>query len=229
MVAAGPETRNRANSVWPFALVGCWGLAALGLSLSGYFERFDAATLMIAGLVPSPVYFITLLCSRRFRSLVSSLDVHKVTVMQAGRIIGGTAFALAGWMHWMSLPFAAFTAVSDIVVGFSSFSVARQLWPKHPLAFAVWHIAGASCLLGAGILGSLTSPELRVIGGPLTSQAVSLFPYSLVPIFLGPMMYMCHWIPLTQYFTSRVRADAHVIDWRPRIESPRHAASHQST
>ena len=183
-------------------LLACWGTATLGLSLSGYFERFDAAALMIAGLLPTPAYFLALLSSEHFRRFVNSLDVRRVTILEAGRILGGTAFGLAAWMHWMSMPFAAFTAVSDIVVGVSAFWAVRRLWKRHPRAFALWHIAGASCLLGAGVLGSLTSPAVQAIGGPVTSQAVSGFPYSLVPIFLGPMMYMCHWIPLTHGFGS---------------------------
>jgi hypothetical protein len=180
----------------------CWFLAALTLSVTGWFERFYAGTLFAVGALAAATAFTVLhRISERFRGFVRARSLKRFTLGQTLRFYG--LLALVKTYQGVLPPvFALPTAIIDVAFAVTSFFVASRLLsasgqPKP--GFFVWHVLG---LVGLGVsvaLAILTSSNEwgLTFGGP-TSQAMTRFPISLVPTFVGPLMVTLHLLAISQ-------------------------------
>jgi hypothetical protein len=186
--------------VGPLFIV-CWFLLVLTLSLTGWFERFSSATLFGFGAVASATGFAVLHWrSEKFRGYVQARGLKRFTQFQVLRFYGTLALFKA---HENILPalFAIPTGVMDILLAGTSFLVAARLVSNdgHPKpGFWAWHIAGLASLAISAILAILTSPtRFGLLKGDITSQPMTWFPMSLVPVFIGPVVLIFHLLALT--------------------------------
>lgn len=115
-------------------------------------------------------------------------------MLQASRITG-FIFFIAYLRGDLPGIFAITTGASDMTIGATALVVSR-LVSKNVVPrgrFPLWHLLGIAALMIDGGLGVLTSPTpLGVLATGVTSQAMSDFPLSLVPTFLGPVVLILH-------------------------------------
>jgi hypothetical protein len=194
---AGARTESKTLGI---AFLFLWFAFALAMSLSGRLENVSSATLLISGsVIPAGSYFALYFGSARFRQFILGLDLRSVTLVQISRITGFIFFLEYSSGRLPAL-FSIPTGLSDAAVGITSPLVAfrlvsRQGLPKRGLA--CWHVFSMLAALLSGGLGILTSGTwLGFLAGEITSQAMSEFPLSLVPTFLGPVTLIFHLIAL---------------------------------
>jgi hypothetical protein len=176
--------------------IAVWLGLALTASLKDVFQHVDAALFFATGAIPMAAFGGAYFGSARFRRWTASLSLRGVTLVEAGRVIGGSGFAVAAYQRLMEPHFAIFTAASDILIGATAVIAANVLLDRAPRLFALWHVAGLLGLFGAVLLGILTSPRIMGVEHGVTSQGITSFPFSLVPTFFGPLTQLAHWIAL---------------------------------
>jgi len=173
-----------------------WFLAALVLSVSDWFARFSAGGLFAAGAVAIAVGF-TVLHSRseQFRRFLHARSLKVITLGQVLRYYGLLAFFKSD-QHVLPPLFAIPTGVLDAAFATTSFFVAVFLVSakgKTKPGFIAWHIFGLMSLGTSVILAILTSSNrFGFVSNGITSQAMTRFPMSLVPTFIGPLMAVLH-------------------------------------
>jgi hypothetical protein len=181
-----------------FVLV--WFIAALSLSITGWFERFSSAALFGIGAVVSATGFTVLhRSSEKFRGFLRVCSLRRLTMGQSLRFFGVLALFKAD-QNVLPALFAIPTAIIDIVFAASSFLVAARLVSGSGLAkpgFFAWHAAG---LMGLGVsvtMAVLTSSDrFGLARNGITSQPMTWFPMSMVPVFIGPMVLIFHLLAL---------------------------------
>ena len=178
-----------------------WFAAAVTAGLTRATAKAPAGVLLAGGLAAPTAAFTYLYRRRRgFRRWVLRHDPRWTTLLQTSRTMGFVF--LVAWRRG-SLPAiqAIPTAVSDMSIGLTAPIAATRTGA----AFRLWHLAGFSFLVMSVGLGVLTSPPLRRPDEGPTSQAMAVFPLSLVPTFLGPAVLLAH-------LAALVRAER---DWEP--------------
>ena len=169
-------------------LIGVWFVASLTLSLAGKFRDIPPAGLLLPGLiVTSLVYLVLFSVSRGFRQFATALSLRWVTLLEAGRIIGGTYILFDPKLPGL---FALPTGISDVIIGVSAPFAAKYLLTRDGQpkpGFFLWHAVGLFWIGVSVVTGSIS-------GAP----AISAFPLSLIPTFLGPMVILCHLVALSR-------------------------------
>jgi hypothetical protein len=126
---------------------------------------------------------------------VRARNLKRLTYGQTLRFFGILAFFKA-WQHVLPALFAIPTGLMDVAVAGSSFYVAAHFAPSRgrpPRVFFVWHSMGLATLMAAILLAFLTaSARFGLVSDGITSQTMTLFPMSLVPTFIGPMVWILH-------------------------------------
>ena len=104
--------------------------------------------------------------------------------------------------------FAVPTGVMDVVVAVSSFYVASRLVSQDGQArpgYIAYHLIGLGTLAISATLAVLTSSEkFGLVKNSITSQPMTWFPMSLVPVFIGPMVTIFHLLALATVYQNRV-------------------------
>jgi hypothetical protein len=182
-------------------------LIALWLSLDGWFRQFSSATLFAFGAVLSSGGFLILRwLSERFRLFARARGSRAVTLGQTLRFYGILALVKAH-EHILPVLFAIPTAIIDVFFAVTSFYVAARLVApdgKPRPGFYAWHIVGLGGLAVSVTLAVLTSSErFGLVKDGITSQPMTWFPMSLVPVFIGPMMVIFHLLALTSHRPER--------------------------
>ncbi|HVV46491.1 MAG TPA: hypothetical protein VHC72_14860, partial [Bryobacteraceae bacterium] len=139
-----------------------WFLAAFTLSVTGWFERFTAASLFGIGALLSTTGFIVLhRASEGFRGYLRGRSLRRLTRIQALRFFGTLALIKSS-QHVLPAIFALPTGIIDDVFALSSFYVATHLVSREGRArpgFAAWHAAGLLGLAVSIVTAVLTSSD----------------------------------------------------------------------
>ena len=182
-------------------------LIAFTLSFAGWFERFTSAQLFAMGSFLSAGGFVTLYAiSRVFRTYLKARSIKALTLMQTMRFYGIMALFKA---HDRILPpiFAVPTALMDIFFASTSFYVAARLIDRSARArpgFVLWHLLGLCALGISALLAIFTAPtHPLLVSGGITSQPMTMFPMSIVPVFIGPMVLIFHLLALAAVYENR--------------------------
>ena len=174
-------------------------LLSFSLSASGWFEQFPVGALFAFGTFAiASGYLILHWLSERFRLFVQARNLKRLTQSQAFRFFGTLALVKA-WQHTLPLAFAVPTGIADLIIAIGSFFIAPLVPDRGPVpkAFFIWHFAGLATLAMSAALAILTSsPRFGLIDGGVTSQAMTAFPVSIVPTFIGPMVTIFHLLAL---------------------------------
>jgi hypothetical protein len=183
-------------------------LIAFTLSISGWFERFTSADLFGMGSFLSAGGFVTLYwLSQSFRGFLRARrGIRRLTLCQTMRFYGLLAL-IKTHQHVLPAIFAVPTGLLDLFFAITSFFVAAKLVTGDGRArpgFVVWHIAGLGALGVSTLLAVLTSsPRSWLVEDGITSQPMTWFPMSLVPVFIGPMVLIFHLLALTAVHANR--------------------------
>jgi hypothetical protein len=189
------------------ALVLASFLLAFSLSITGWFERFSSATLFGMGAFLSASGFLILhWVSEKFRIFVRARSIRRLTLGQTLRFFGVLALVKAH-QHVLPALFAVPTGLIDIAFASSSFFVAARLVRADGTArpgFIAWHFLGLLGLAVSVALAILTSStRFGLVAAGNTSQAMTWFPMSLVPVFIGPMVLIFHLLAIAVAFEHR--------------------------
>jgi hypothetical protein len=189
------------------ALLVLWFLCASALSIAGWLAYFSAGELFGAGAFAATAGFAVLHSqSEKFRRFLRARNLKIITLGQVLRYYGLLAFAKSE-QHILPSLFAIPTGIIDVVFATTSIFVATRLIspqgkPKN--GFIVWHVLG---LLGLGtsvVLAILTSSNrFGLVDQGITSQAMTQFPMSIVPTFIGPLMVVLHLQAITVAWTAK--------------------------
>jgi hypothetical protein len=159
-----------------------WFLTALGLAVTGWFEQFSAARMFAFGSFATVTgYLILHRLNERFRGFVRARNLKRLTQGQLLRFYGTLALFQT---HSLTAAFAIPTAIIDILIAASATPAAARLVPaagRVPPGFFVWHAFGLTGLATSVALVTTMSPK-----------AMSAFPMSLVPTFIGPFVTILH-------------------------------------
>jgi hypothetical protein len=189
------------------ALVLACFLIAFSLSITGWFERFTSGTLFGMGAILSAGGFLVLRwLSEKFRIFVRARSLKWLTRAQMLRFYGVLALVKAH-QHVLPAIFAVPTGVIDVAFAITSLFVAARLVSANGKArpsFIAWHFLGLLGLAVSVALAVLTSSEhFGLVGAGVTSQAMTRFPMSLVPVFIGPMVLIFHLLALAAAYENR--------------------------
>ena len=192
------------------ALVLLCFLIAFTLSFTGWFERYSSADLFGMGSFLSGGGYITLYwLSQSFRGFLRARSIRRLTLAQTMRFYGLLALVKAH-QHVLPALFAIPTAVLDIFFAITSFRVASKLVSSKGEArpgFIAWHVGGLGALGISTLLAVLTSSDrFGLVKDGITSQPMTQFPVSLVPVFIGPMVLIFHLLALTAVCENRVKS-----------------------
>jgi hypothetical protein len=182
------------------ALVTVCFLIALSLSVTGWFERFSAPQLFGMGAFLSTGGFVILhWLSQRFRLFLRGRSLKRLTLAQTLRFYGILALVKTH-QHVLPAAFAVPTGLIDVAFAITSFFVAARMVTaqgKTTRGFVAWHVAGLAGLAVSVVLAVLTSSaRFGLVEAGHTSQPMTWFPMSLVPVFIGPMVLIFHLLAL---------------------------------
>ncbi|MCU1324695.1 MAG: hypothetical protein JWN34_65 [Bryobacterales bacterium] len=188
--------------------VSIWFALAFTLSFTGWFERFTAAELFGLGSVISGTSFAALhRHSETFRGFVRARSLKRMTYAQLLRLYGILALVKADQRVLPQL-FAIPTALMDVFIACGAFYVASALVTPDGRArrgYRVYHLIGLATLGTSAVLAVLTSTTwFGVVKDGVTSQALTWFPMSLVPTFIGPFVLIMHLQALVVAFHTPV-------------------------
>jgi hypothetical protein len=185
-------------------------LIAFTLSISGFFERFSSATLFGFGsLLIASGFLILHRLSARFRLFLRARSLKRLTLAQTLRFYGLLALVKAH-EHVLPALFAVPTAVMDVAIAVTSFYVASRLVSPDGKArpgFIAYHVSGLATIAISATLAVLTSSaRFGLVQDGITSQPLTWFPMSLVPVFIGPMVTIFHLLALATVYENRAQA-----------------------
>src|ERR1019366_2681682 len=137
--------------------------------------------------------------SEKFRLFLRRRSLKRLTLAQTLRFYGVLALVKTH-QHVLPAVFAVPTGLIDIAFAITSFFVAARLVDsqgKINRGFVAWHAAGLAGLAISVTLAVLTSSaRFGVVDAAHTSQPMTWFPMSLVPVFIGPMVLIFHLLAL---------------------------------
>ena len=172
-------------------LLGFWFSGAAIASAFLVFKngRLPAAFVALAALLAFGVWASV---SSRFRQFLLAADPRTLTFLQAWRV-AGFALVVAGVYKILPNVFALPAGYGDLFIGLTAPFVATFLsTPERKMALVAWQALGVLDVLMAVTLGVLASPLMRVIGGGMTTAALTILPLSMVPTFAVPLVLILH-------------------------------------
>jgi hypothetical protein len=126
---------------------------------------------------------------------LAQLDLPTLIALQTFRV-GGLFFLIAWWGGTLPGGFALPAGLGDIAVGIAAPFVAAAVAARRPGARALalaWNVAGLLDLAVAVTEGvTHTGSSFGVFAGPITTDALGRYPFSLIPTFFVPLAIMLH-------------------------------------
>jgi hypothetical protein len=190
-----------------------WLLIALVLGLTGVLGRPSGPPIGL-GLVIGVPLLAFWLDGRRGHPLfrgIARLDAPTLAVLQTFRVLG-VVFLVAWWRGALPAGFALPAGIGDILVGlaapFVAVAVARRGVAARGL-FVAWNVLGIVDLVVAVSSGiAHSSGPLGILRSGPSTDAMALYPFSLIPTFLVPLAIMLHARSLKVYSAAPASAGA---------------------
>jgi hypothetical protein len=219
------ESNARADAiVRTMPLLLAWLLIALVLGLSGALGSPSGPPigLGLAIALPLLTYWLD---GRRGHPLfrgIARLDAPTLAVLQTFRVLG-LVFIVAWWRGELPAGFALPAGIGDVLVGlaapFVAVAVARRGVGARGL-FIAWNVFGLVDLIVAVSSGiTHSSGPLGLFRSGPSTDAMALYPFSLIPTFLVPLAVMLHARSLKVYSTAPASSGASVSPRSPLAAS----------
>lgn len=180
-----------------------WACVALLVSVSGVME--SPPPFVIPLLIGGSVLAFSLACvrSRAFRDAVLSLDPRPAVLYHLVRVVAGAGFLVLHARGQLSGAFALQAGWGDIAVGLLAPLAALALPADTRLKRGVvlaWSVAGLLDILW--VVGN--AQWLILIKGDTSIPAtLTRFPFSLLPLFIVPLVFITHGLVLARLFGAR--------------------------
>lgn len=180
-----------------------WACTALLVSISGVLESPPAFAIPL--LIGGSVLAFGAACarSRAFRAAVLSLDPRPLVLFHLVRVVAGAGFLVQHQRGLLPGAFALQAGWGDIAVGLLA-PVAALALPastrlKRGVALA-WSVAGLLDILYV----VLNAQRLVLLeGNTLLPATLSRFPFSLLPLFIVPLVFITHGVVLARLLGAR--------------------------
>jgi hypothetical protein len=179
-----------------------WGLLVIILALVGIFriENDPSPGFLLTSFIflPGIIFVIWYLSSTAFRQFVLALDARKVTLLQCIRLFG-PVFYIGYLLKVYPAAFGIPATIMDTTWGITT-PIIASLWSRVPFlkrTFVTWHILGIIELMGLATLRILTLPTslgILLRPGGVTSDGLSVLPWSLLPTFVAANLIIWHLI-----------------------------------
>ncbi len=191
-----------------------WFAAAAGLGLTGILAVGPDSPfrlVLLTVVVPIAVFLGLVALAPSVRRFVLGLDLARLTMFQAWRVVG---FAFIALYAFDALPglFAWPAGLGDIAVGLSAPLVLAALLRDRTFVrsrrFVMFHIAGLLDFVVAALTATLASGQVPGLVGEITSAPMEVWPLNLFPSFFVPVFAILHIAALLQVRALR-RAGAH--------------------
>jgi hypothetical protein len=182
-----------------------WACIALGVSASGVFEFPPpyVVPLIIGGSVLG--FGAACARSRAFRAAVLSLDPRPLVLYHMVRVVAGVAFLVLHHQGRLPGVFALQAGWGDIAVGLLAPLVALALPATTRLkrgAVLAWSAAGLLDILY--VVGN-AQRLILLEGDTVLPATLTFFPYSLLPLFIVPLVLITHGVVLAGLWARSVR------------------------
>ncbi|HZI11894.1 MAG TPA: hypothetical protein VE153_16030 [Myxococcus sp.] len=182
-----------------------WACAALLASASGVIE--SPPPFVIPLLIGGSVLAFSLACarSRAFRASVLSVDPRPLVLYHLVRVVAGAAFLVLHHQGRLPGAFALQAGWGDIAVGLLAPVVALALPATTPFKRGValaWSVAGLADILY--VVGN-AQRMILLEGDTLLPATLTYFPFSLLPLFIVPLVLITHGVVLAQLVARSVR------------------------
>lgn len=200
--------------------IGAWFAAAIGGGLHGIFNRSDVPPIALGAfiLVPIAGFLLTYTVRSAFRIFAQHLDMRLLVGSHIWRFVG-LGFVI-GWLAGdLPAQFGIPEGVFDII---AALSAAILLVPLNRGEFPtrwllVWNVFGLLDLISAITVGALYSKGTLGIlsAGTVTTQAMTIFPVSLIPTFFVPLFILIHLLVFVRLrqgrssFSNRAATELH--------------------
>lgn len=174
-----------------------WFFVAMALGLSGAIATEGEPPVGLALSLGAPLllFFVDAHFGSPLLRGLHRLSLSTLVALQTFRV-GGVFFLVAWFAGTLPGAFAWPAGLGDIAVGaaapFVAAAIARRA-PGHRALARGWNILGALDLVTAVTLGVTHSgSSLGVLRGDVTTDAMALYPFSLIPTFLVPLGLILH-------------------------------------
>ena len=189
-------------------IIAAWCAFAIAASAAHVFKSDVASPPIALGLaagIPLVAFGIWYGVSAGFRNFLLSLDPRALTIVQSWRFAG---IAFVAMFAYGLLPgaFANPAGWGDILIGLTAPWVALKLAePGRKGAFITWNLLGMLDLVNAVAIGT----TMRLIAPQgISTEAMTVWPLSIVPTFLVPLFFILHVIVIAQARRWPARATA---------------------
>jgi hypothetical protein len=199
------DSRTRADALArTIPLLLGWLFVSLWLGLSGALAARGGPPIGLGLAIGVPLLAFWL-DGRRGHPLflgVARLDPPTLAVLQTFRVLGAV-FIVAWSRGTLPAGFALPAGIGDVAVGVTAPFVAAALASGKPFArrlFVAWNVLGLLDLViavSSGVLHSSSPLGLLASPPPLpTTDAMAIYPFSLIPTFFVPLAVILHAVAL---------------------------------
>ncbi len=175
-----------------------WFFLAVWLGLSGALSGARGAPPIGLGAaigIPLLVFALDARFGGPLSRAFSRLELPTLTALQTFRV-GGVFFLIAYAQGALPAGFALPAGLGDIAIGIAAPFVATALANRHRSALTaatIWNVLGLVDLVtavGAGVTHA--SSAIGFFAGPVTTDRMAHYPFSLIPTFLVPVAVILH-------------------------------------
>jgi hypothetical protein len=179
-------------------LLAAWFVFALSASALHLYQTSPSTPPLALGMAvlgPVVVFLAWFRLSAGFRGFVFSLNPRILTMVHTWRV-GGFVFLVLYTYGILPGLFALPAGWGDIAIGATASFVSLKLASRsHRLAFIVWQILGMFDLVMAISLGTMSQ---FINPNQVTTAPMTMLPLSLIPTFAVPLLFIFHFICITQ-------------------------------
>ena len=196
--------------LWVVTIVVVWIIIISIGSISGFFSDFDSIPPKVAlGLVPPMVILlIWTIKSKKLKVLLGKIPVHWIIGFQSFRVI----VEIMLWKQYdlgitpIQMTFEGRNF--DILVGLTAPIMAYLYWKKGDIMrnlAIIWNFIGLGLLLNVIVVAILSFPTpFRYFMNEPSNEAITTFPFILLPALLVTMAYTMHYFSLKQLLTKGI-------------------------
>ncbi|HYO65898.1 MAG TPA: hypothetical protein VEU33_07445 [Archangium sp.] len=184
------------------AVLLAWGTLALGVSVSGVLESLPPLVFPVL-IWSGPLAFLALRArSNAFREYLLGLDLRPLVLFHLVRAVAGVGFLVLHQRGQLPGDLALYAGWGDIAVGLTA-PLALLALPAHTPARQRWGLLWN--VLGLlDILGVIVSAQrlLFFSGTPDALAPLTRFPFSLLPLFIVPLVFITHFTMMARLWAG---------------------------
>ena len=186
-----------------------WMFVLSGLSLSGFFSKFDTMPprFVIIVLVPLVTLIWVLLISKTTKHILTYVPKQTIINLQVFRVIVEILLWLLFIQNLLPIQMTFEGRNFDILAGVTAplvayFGIVKYQWPRSVLI--VWNIISLGLLINIVTIAILSFPTpFRHFMNEPANTIVAEFPFVWLPGFLVPLAYGLHFLSLRQLISLK--------------------------